>query len=78
MNCLIRKNPACIRPRRSRSKKLLLLPVAAICLACSACEDSKPQPVSVSTEPVGDGLKVVGLGVVGAAVVSVLGRLMLK
>ena len=78
MNCLIRKHPAFIRPRRSRSKKLLLLPVAAVFLACSACEDSTPQPVNVSTEPVGDGLKVVGLGVVGAAVVSVLGRLMLK
>ena len=61
-------------------KKLLLLPVAGLCMACASCADSPPKPppppVTVTdTTPVGDGLAVIGFAMLGAAVVCVLGRL---
>lgn len=69
------------RPAAHRLKKLLLLPVAGITLVLSACNDEnadkQPPPVTVTdTQPVGDGLAVLGFAIVGAAVVIVLGRLL--
>jgi hypothetical protein len=63
-------------------KPLLLLPVAGILLACASCSESpspKPPPPPVTdTRPVGEGLKVIGFALLGAAVVGVLGRMLSK
>jgi hypothetical protein len=62
-------------------KPLLLLPAAGIFLACASCSDStpKPPPAPVTdTQPVGEGLKVIGFAMLGAAVVGVLGRMLSK
>jgi hypothetical protein len=68
------------RPATHRLKKLLLLPVAGVILALSSCNGDEAKhapPVTVTdTEPVGDGLAVIGFAIVGAAVVVVLGRLL--
>ena len=68
------------RPARRHSlNKLLLLPVAGHFMACASCADSpsKPPPPPVTdTTPVGEGLKVIGFAMLGAAVVCVLGRLL--
>ena len=70
------------RPRRKPTlKKLLLLPVAGIILACVLCsscaepDPGPPPPTVTDTAPVGDGLKVIGFALLGAAVVLVLGRM---
>ena len=57
---------------------LLLLPVAGLFMACASCSDSPstPPPLPVTDmEPVGEGLKVIGFAMLGAAVVRVLGRM---
>jgi hypothetical protein len=61
-------------------KTLLLLPVAAVFMTLSSCEDesaTKPVPqITVDTHPLGAGLTVIGFAIVGAAVVGALGRLL--
>ncbi len=60
-------------------KKLLLLPAAALVIACASCSESGPAPPPppvTDTEPVGEGLKVIGYALLGAAVVVVLGRML--
>lgn len=60
-------------------KKLLLLPMAGIFMALSSCKEDTPAPPAAyitDTEPVGNGLAVIGFAIVGAAVVIVLGRLL--
>ena len=60
-------------------KMLLLLPLAGLFMACASCSDSPstpPPPPVTDTEPVGEGLKVIGFAMLGAAVVCVLGRLL--
>jgi hypothetical protein len=67
--------------RRFPNRKWFLIPLAglALVLACASCSDSsppKPPPVTVTdTQPVGEGLKVIGYAMLGAACVIVLGRL---
>jgi hypothetical protein len=59
-------------------KMLLLLPVAGLFMTCASCSDSPstpPPPPVTDTTPVGEGLKVIGFAMLGAAVVCVLGRL---
>jgi hypothetical protein len=68
-------------PNRFQNRKWFLIPLAglALVLACASCGESpspKPPPVPVTdTRPVGEGLKVIGFAMLGAAVVIVLGRL---
>ena len=68
------------RPAAHSFKKLLLLPVAGVFLALSSCNEDEAKhapPVTVTdTQPVGEGLAVIGFAIVGAAVVIVLGRLL--
>lgn len=68
------------RPRGNRSfARSLLLPVVGIFMSCASCSESysKPPPPPVTnTAPIGDGLKVIGFALLGAAVVGVLGRLL--
>lgn len=66
--------------RHAHAARLLLLPVAAAVLTLSSCEDEStkkhtPQ-ITVDTHPVGAGLTVIGFGLVGAAVVGALGRML--
>ena len=77
----IRNHPSpCRSPRARRHplKKLLLLPAAAFIIACASCGESTPEPPPpvTDTEPVGEGLKVIGYALLGAAVVGVLGRML--
>jgi len=75
----IRNHLSFNRPDKHVIKKLLLLPVAGIFMACASCSESapKPPPVPVTdTKPVGEGLKVIGFAMLGAAVVVVLGRML--
>lgn len=58
---------------RRVAKSLLLLPIIGCVLACVSCNEQGP-PV-IDTTPLGDGLKVIGYAVVGAAVLMVLGKL---
>jgi hypothetical protein len=64
------------------NRKWFLIPLAglALVLAFSSCESTappKPPPVPVTdTRPVGEGLKVIGFALLGAAVVGVLGRML--
>ena len=71
-----------LRRRETRPlKPLLLLPVAGLFLACASCGESSPQPPPppvTDTQPVGEGLKVIGFAMLGAAVVGVLGRMLTK
>ena len=68
--------------RRLQNRKWLLIPLAALVLAFAlpSCSGGDPHhsasPVPVTdTRPVGEGLKVIGFAMLGAAVVLVLGRL---
>jgi hypothetical protein len=68
--------------RRFPHRKWFLIPLAAlvVTLALASCSggDSTPTPPPVTvtdTEPVGEGLKLIGFAVLGAAVVTVLGKL---
>ena len=72
--------PALHEARRPRYRLLLLLPLVGLILAFTSCSGggSSPAPPSVpvtDTQPVGEGLKVIGYAVLGAAVVIVAGRL---
>lgn len=78
-----RKHPSPYCPidhqsKRRSLRKLLLLPAAGLVLACASCSESAPEPPPLpvtDTAPVGDGLKVIGFALLGAAVVCVLGRM---
>jgi len=80
----IRNHPSPCLSVRARGKhplkKLLLLPTTGFALACASCSDTYTEPppaVPVTdTEPVGEGLKVIGYALLGAAVVGVLGKLL--
>jgi hypothetical protein len=68
--------------RRFPNRKWFLIPLAGLILAlalvsCSGGDSPpKPPPVPVTdTRPVGEGLKLIGFAVLGAAVVTVLGKL---
>lgn len=67
------------RGKRRSIRALLLLPLSGLVLACASCADSDPPPPPTipvtDTAPVGDGLKVIGFAMLGAAVVLVLGRM---
>jgi hypothetical protein len=82
MTHLFRSNPHPCQALRRRGKhrplrKLLLIPVAGLVLACASCADPGPPPPTVTdTAPVGEGLKVIGYALLGAAVVGVLGRIL--
>ena len=85
MNHLFRHNPhPCqpfLRPRRRPYRKpfLISLALAAFAFACSSCSEATPPPPPVpvtDTQPVGEGLKVIGFAMLGAAVVGVLGRML--
>ena len=69
--------PALREGHRPRFRMFLLLPLAGMILALASCSSEPPRssvPVT-DTRPVGDGLKVVGYALIGAAVVFVAGRL---
>jgi hypothetical protein len=56
---------------------LLLLPAVGGFLALSSCTaetSAQSPPVVINTEPVGNGLSVIGFALLGAAVVVVLGK----
>jgi len=91
MNHLFQSNPFPCQPfrrptaranRLSRAsfRRFLLLPAAGVALACASCSEGStpaPPPVPVTdTKPVGEGLKVIGYALLGAAVVLVLGKLL--
>ena len=61
------------RSLRRITRALLALPLVACVLACASCTEQGP-PV-VDTSPLGEGLKVIGYAIVGAAVLGVLGKL---
>lgn len=63
----------CCRFRQVAGRSLLLLPFIGFALACVSCQDQGPPIVDVS--PLGDGLKVIGYAIIGAAVLAVLGKL---
>jgi len=68
------------QPSRRQYRKAFLIPLTGLVLACASCSDSQPAPepppVPVTdTQPVGEGLKVIGYAMLGAAVVIVAGRL---
>ena len=52
----------------------LLLPLLLLMLAVTACGDRGGSPPPADLEPIGDGLKVIGFALVGAAVVITVGR----
>jgi hypothetical protein len=64
------------------NRKWFLIPLAGlvVALALASCGgDSPPTPPPVpvtDTQPVGEGLKVIGFALLGAAVVGVLGRML--
>jgi hypothetical protein len=65
---------------RPRFRMLLLLPLTGLIFALASCSGggSFPEPPTVAatdTQPIGEGLKVIGYALLGAAVVVVLGRL---
>jgi hypothetical protein len=59
--------------QRRVTESLTPLSVIGCLLACVSCQDQGAPIVDVS--PLGDGLKVIGYAVVGAAVLGVLGKL---
>jgi len=86
MNHLLRHNPHPCQPmlqpqRRFPMRKWFLIPLAGIvlalaCASCSSAPTPKPPPIPVTdTEPVGEGLKVIGFAMLGASVVVVLGKM---
>lgn len=77
---LFRSSIKCLRRQHPQPGKILLLPVTVAVLALSSCKDEDitkhTPPITVTdTQPVGDGLKVIGFALVGAAVLGVLGKL---
>ena len=76
----MKNNQSSRRPVPNPIRILLLLPVAGVFLALSSCNEDEAKhapPVTVTdTQPVGEGLAVIGFAIVGAAVVIVLGRLL--
>lgn len=77
---LFRSSLTWLRRKRTHTGKVVLLPVAAAVMALSSCNDesaTKPVPqVTVDTQPIGEGLSLIGFALVGASVVVVLGRLL--
>lgn len=69
-------------PSRSLCRLLALPALASCVLATSACTEEEPPPrqptIVTDTRPVGQGLKVIGFAMLGAAVVVVLGRIMTR
>jgi hypothetical protein len=63
----------CYRLRQRAGRSLLLLPLAGCVLACVSCTDQS-QPI-VDLTPLASALRVIAYAVVGAAVLSVLGKL---
>lgn len=59
--------------QRHVAKSLMILPIIVCALASVSCQEQGPP--MVDTTPLGDGLKVIGYAVVGAAVLGVLGKL---
>jgi hypothetical protein len=53
-----------------------LWPVAVLLLAAGCVEEPPPPPPVPDMAPLGDGLKVIGYAVIGAAVVLTLGKLL--
>jgi hypothetical protein len=68
------------RSKKHPMRRLLLLPAAGLVMACASCAESDapciPTVPVTDTAPVGDGLKVIGYALLGAAVVAVLGRML--
>ena len=68
------------KPRQRRWLLLLLVPLTSVVLALASCAGGpapEPPPVPVTdTAPVGEGLKLIGWALLGAAVVGVIGRLL--
>ena len=65
-------------PNRKSFLIPLATPVVALALASCSGSDSPPPPpppLITDTRPVGEGLKLIGYAVLGAAVVTVLGKL---
>ena len=65
--------------RRLRPLALTAIPAIAMAMALSSCDTPPPKPAPppvTDTRPVGDGLKVIGFAMLGAAVVAVLGRVL--
>ncbi len=87
MNYLLRHNPHPCQPllnshlRPYRKPFLISLALAGFLLACVSCSETRsssppPPPAPVTdTAPVGEGLKVIGFAMLGAAVVVVLGKM---
>ena len=85
MNHLHRHIPHPCQPslrtrRRFPNRKWFLIPLAglAFALALTSCSESAPSPPPVpvtDTEPIGDGLSVIGYAMLGAACVLVLGKM---
>ena len=78
-----KNHPSSISLKKRPMKSLLLLFAAGGFMALGSCSEappkSPPPPPTVTvtdTEPVGDGLKVIGFAMLGAAVVVVLGRML--
>lgn len=71
-----------VPPIRQRLRPLALIaaiPAVALAMALSSCDKPTPKPAPppvTDTKPVGDGLKVIGFAMLGAAVVAVLGRVL--
>lgn len=64
---------------RLRPLALIVVPAAVLALAVSSCDTAPPKPAPppvTDTRPVGEGLKVIGFAMLGAAVVAVLGRVL--
>jgi hypothetical protein len=78
------RNHLSFRHRERRAmKSFLRLPLAGCFMALSSCSEAPPKPTPpppaitvTDTEPVGEGLKVIGFAMLGAAVVVVLGRML--
>lgn len=63
---------------RWRLRALLMIPLAGIALTLASCSGgglSSEASFVTDTQPVGDGLKVIGYALLGAAVVVVTGKL---
>ena len=66
------------RSRPYRKPFLMLLALPCLLLTCVSCSESKPSPprdAVTDTRPIGQGLKIIGFAMIGAAVVGVLGRM---